>query len=790
MTYRFCYGVAFMLNLAVLAWGATASTDTAKRSIAESAFGQPIIQAEQLRRRGQLHEAETAFAQLLVKARQHQASKVETLVSTLLAELYIQQYRYAEAKSLLQPADQAARQNQWLDLQALIANNQGNLHYYAGEYAAADQAYQQSIDLAISLQDHALFAQAGLNLARLDVARGRLAQALDSLKKTEKLLVGVASPAERLRLRLQAGKTLIDPKLSQISATTELVSLAYRLLDKAWQQAVALDDVRAQSSALGYLGQLYETQQRTADALVYAEQAVMLAQQSDASDLLVQWEWLKGRIYIEQQKPQPALQAFRNAVAHIQAIRQDIPVTFRQGRSSFRSNLEPVYLGLADVLLQSADGQNESVRQHMLKEARSTVELLKQSEMEDYFKSRCELYDFKDVSLEKIAPRTATLYPILLPDRMELLLGVGDQLWHFSVPVSADRVSAQARQLAGRLRVRRGHFHAPANQLYQWIIAPLEKQLAEHHIDTLVIVPDRGLRQVPFAVLSDGNDYLVSRYAVVTSAGLQLFDPRPTPRNKIDVLLAGISRPGDVVKALPKEYIRRMVSVIATQTGIQPEIVRGVNNQQNQVEEYSDAEIEALLASPKIIKHMQQALSLPGVQEEITALSSMLPSTVMMNEQFRSEHLHSALQNLPYRVVHIASHGYFGSSSQQSYLMTYDRVVTIDQLESLFHTQGVTDQPIELLTLSACQTAEGDDSSPLGLSGVALRAKVRSVMGALWPVSDAATVKLMEVFYQQLKSPGISKAAALQRAQLTLLNDGKHAHPFYWAPFILIGNWL
>lgn len=122
--------------------------------------------------------------------------------------------------------------------------------------------------------------------------------------------------------------------------------------------------------------------------------------------------------------------------------------------------------------------------------------------------------------------------------------------------------------------------------------------------------------------------------------------------------------------------------------------------------------------------------------------------------------------------------------------MTYDQLVTVDQLENLLMSEEFGDTPIELLTLSACQTAEGDDRAPLGLSGVALKAKVRSVLGSLWSVSDEATVQLMENFYMRLNSPNLSKAQALQQAQIVLLKDRKRSHPYYWSPFILIGNWL
>jgi len=122
--------------------------------------------------------------------------------------------------------------------------------------------------------------------------------------------------------------------------------------------------------------------------------------------------------------------------------------------------------------------------------------------------------------------------------------------------------------------------------------------------------------------------------------------------------------------------------------------------------------------------------------------------------------------------------------------MAYDNVINFDQLDSLLRSGKFANQPLEMLTLSACQTAEGDDRAPLGLSGLAVKAKVRSALGTLWPANDEAASVLMVEFYKALNKPGISKAQALRQAQLKLLNDNKLQHPFFWAPYILVGNWL
>ncbi|MFH0731124.1 MAG: CHAT domain-containing protein [Pseudomonadota bacterium] len=138
----------------------------------------------------------------------------------------------------------------------------------------------------------------------------------------------------------------------------------------------------------------------------------------------------------------------------------------------------------------------------------------------------------------------------------------------------------------------------------------------------------------------------------------------------------------------------------------------------------------------------------------------------------------------------VASHGYFGGSPEQNFIMTYDKLMDMPMLEALVKPKQFAAHPVEMITLSACQTAEGDDRSPLGLTGIALKSGARSAMGTLWPVSDAAAQTLFPAFYRQLQDPSKTKAEALRQAQLQLLRKSEFHHPFYWSPFILVGNWM
>jgi CHAT domain-containing protein len=144
----------------------------------------------------------------------------------------------------------------------------------------------------------------------------------------------------------------------------------------------------------------------------------------------------------------------------------------------------------------------------------------------------------------------------------------------------------------------------------------------------------------------------------------------------------------------------------------------------------------------------------------------------------------------PFTIVHIASHGKFERDVKKSFVLTFDDKLTMDRLNQVVGYFRFRDQPLELLSLSACQTAAGDDRAALGLAGIAIKAGARSALATLWFVNDEASSALIVEFYNQLKDPSLSKAMALRRAQLKLLEDPNFQHPIFWSPFLLLNNWL
>jgi CHAT domain-containing protein len=182
--------------------------------------------------------------------------------------------------------------------------------------------------------------------------------------------------------------------------------------------------------------------------------------------------------------------------------------------------------------------------------------------------------------------------------------------------------------------------------------------------------------------------------------------------------------------------------------------------------------------------------ALDSVPTELREIQDLYGGELLLDSDFELERLETSLRESRPGVVHLASHATFTGDPDTSFVLTHDTKLTMNRLSELVGEGRFQKEPLELLFLSACATATGDDRAALGLSGVAIRAGARSVVGSLWNVSDQASSALVIRFYRELGKPGVSKALALQRAQQDLLARPGFEHPFYWAPFLVMNNWL
>ncbi|MGR9052376.1 MAG: CHAT domain-containing protein, partial [Gammaproteobacteria bacterium] len=583
---------------------------------------------------------------------------------------------------------------------------------------------------------------------------------------------------------LSNGAVAADASTATSADSADYVEYAYRLLETG-RPRLDPGNARHQARYYALTGQLYEIRERYEEALRATAEAIRLLQGQRAEDLLLFYEWQAGRLFKALNHRQAALAAYRRAAGYVDAIRGDIPVTYHNGRSSFLELFGPLYRGLLDLLLQNVeDGASPRIERARLEEARGMMERLKQTELEDFFHDRCLLTGFEAYRKRLSELGLAVLYPVILDDRLELLLIIGDEYERFSVQVPASLFETSVRDFAAALREGSDDTLAGSRRLYDWLIRPWAGRLDEAHIDTLVYIPDGPLRLLPLAALHDGRQYLIERLAITTLPSLAVLPERSKPTAKGVVLLVGLSKPGpETVTELPETLLEqlRLASAESTERSLAHGAVRSIA--------YRSEQSESGRIEPKAdLEKLAEVLSLPGVEKEVATLAEIQRSRVVLNRDYTLQHFDLLVRQPLHHMIHIASHGFFGGTSDSSFIMTYDRILTMDHLQQLLE-QRSTDEPIDMLVLSACQTAEGDDRAPLGLSGVALKARADSALGSLWPISDEAAVKLMKGFYSGITQQRLSKAKALQQAQLSLLRDANLAHPFYWSPFVLVGHW-
>jgi len=431
-------------------------------------------------------------------------------------------------------------------------------------------------------------------------------------------------------------------------------------------------------------------------------------------------------------QPVPGKQRLREGgrVPGVQ-VRADLAAS--PGRGSFRESVGPLFAETADLLLeQSGRLADAKVAASYLADARSTMELFKGAELQDYFQDDCvAALRARTTGIDQLAPQTAALYPIILKDRLELLLTLPEGMKRFTTRVDADTLTREIRSFRLLLEKRTTHQYYPhARQLYDWLIRPIAAELDRQRIDTLVIVPDGALRTIPLGALHDGGQFLIERYALATTPGLTLTDPRPLARERMQVLLNGLT---DGVQGFPP---------------------------------------------------------LPYVAQELDAIQKLYGGRVLRDRQFTVPNMEKDLEATPYSIVHIASHGQFSGDVDKTFVLTYEDRLSMSKLEQFLGLSKFRTEPVELLTLSACETAAGDDRAALGLAGVAIKAGARSAVATLWTVNDPASAMVVSDFYRALRDPGVSKAKALQQAQLAALKDPRYRHPNYWSAFLLIGNWL
>lgn len=546
-----------------------------------------------------------------------------------------------------------------------------------------------------------------------------------------------------LCLEQQQPNCLKPTTLNLSSVTAESLQAAVKMLNQTDEVASELEDKGTQSSIMGLLGKLAEGRQDWNSANNYTQKALDYSRQAQAPELTYQWQWQEGRIFKAQGKNKEALNSYQTSLATLKSLRRDFVAVNRDSQFNFRDNTEPVYLEYVSLLLQPQEVPPED-----LKLARETIDSLKLAELENFLRSACDDNSSKSVSIDEVIdkqdPNAALIYPVLLEDRFEVIVKLPQRpLTRYTSKIEKNKKDFE-REIADAIPIITAKSDGTsgnklpriAEKLYDLIIGPGEKDLQESGVKTLVFVLDSSLQNFPMSVLSNGQEngqpkYLIEQYNIALAPSLQLVDVQRFQRKNVPALIAGLSE-SRIIEGRPFGELK-------------------------------------------------------SVKDEINNIKSLLPnSTKLLDQEFTSNALTNRLNSSSFSIIHLATHGAFSSQPDQTFIVTSDKKLRVNELDNLLSSRD----PVELLVLSACETLTGDKRASLGLAGVAIRAGTRSTLGTLWLVDDESTSILMAKFYEAFKNQNISKADALRQAQLALLQSQDYKDPNFWAGYVLLGNWL
>lgn len=565
-----------------------------------------------------------------------------------------------------------------------------------------------------------------------------------------------------------------------------------QFLKASIKQAENLHDSKTESYGYGYLGELYEkrgkleldkenfelAKENFELAKENTKKALLIAQSLElASETQYLWEWQLGRIYKYQISARTQAQTkelqqgslnnlyaareiYQRAYLTLQSMRRELVAGNPDATFSFQNDIESVYREYVNLLLW-----DDNPSQEYLFKAREVIASLQAVEIENFLRVACPENNVEqiDTILDREAPNTAFLYPIRLEDRIEVIVKLTnnvtnkssekEKLQHYRESIT-DNFEEEIRQFQRDLEeeytfedvIKEG------KKVYDLLLKGTEKIIKDdQNIDTLVFALDTNLRNIPLGALviddtTNPPTYLIDKYAVALAPRLEI----PTSRKdkKLSILAAGLT--------------------------------------ETDAEKYQ-----------KFSESFQRFGKLRFAKKEIEEIEkiggSKIPFSKLVGSDFNTKNFQEKVDNSIFRILHLATHGQFSSSPENTFILASDKPIVVNEIGNIFRRQAQNQpEPIELIVLSACETAAGDQRATLGISGVGVRAGARSAIASLWTVDDEISVDFTRKLYEQLLMPEQTKARSLQKAQIAFRGsrDKGYKHPRYWAPYILLGNWL
>ncbi|NJL55171.1 CHAT domain-containing protein [bacterium] len=595
------------------------------------------------------------------------------------------EYRQFEVPMLNSLGSIASRQAQ-ISFRRAEGANQTGLEDIAREVsqeadvyeATAQQRFKEALTSAQQQASLAGEFQTRLNLLPIYRRQDDAAAIADTRQRLGELINQL--PASR---EVAYGAIALGRSYQPVGTAFRCVTLGSEAQARAWLErgaaiAAQISDHRAESFALGELGHLAECRGDLNAAMALTQQAQVKATQGlGSADSLYLWQWRAGRIYRQQNQETEALASYNQAITTLDSIRTEILVADQDVQFDFRDTVEPIYRELIDLQLATVpEDQRVASKQNLpssaatdssqLEAALITADALRLAELQNYFGNDCILSPVAEARVDLLAQssRTAVISSVVFPDRTALIANIPNQLPKLVWIDNSQQLQKTVIDFRlGLEDLATEPFDTTiAEQLYNQIIRPIEDYLQDAEINTLVFIHDKFLRSVPMAALHDGQQFLIEKYAIATTPALTLTAPSNLNRDDLRALVLG--------------------------------------------------------SSQEVVVGRRLFPALPSVPAEIESVVSQLPgSKALLDDDFSESRLRQALQADTFPILHFATHGLFSPDPEDNFIITgQGEKVTFGQLESFIRSGTPGNQQVDLVMLTACETAIGDDRATFRLS--------------------------------------------------------------------------
>ncbi|MGI9289734.1 MAG: CHAT domain-containing protein [Gammaproteobacteria bacterium] len=609
---------------------------------------------------------------------------------------------------------------------AALFNDLGILEESRGKLSDASRAFTKSSELALTGSE--LKAVASINLARVKIENEGLRAARQQFAIAQDDVNALPDGSAKAGYLLSLGESQrIAAKLAGNNA--ELGAQALATYKQAIAMAEASNNQVLIAYGLGYTSRLYRDQNDLNTALGFSRRAVVISQQADSVEGEFQWQWESGQTLREADLLKLTAVSYELASGALRRMGE------RYGEftgQQFNELVRPFYLEYTDILLTTSKDMASKEQQDSLEFVLTLLDEVKVAETQEYFEDACVITAKRDVKQPELSANVSVITPIVFKDRIEVLTRIDNRVQRHSAAVKKRQLRRTVNSFRRGIVERDSALYKENGQkLYDWLVAPQIEAMRAANIDTFVFVPDDAFLSIPPAAMYDGEKFLIEEFAVSSVLSLSQ---------------TNLSTDEQVVK--PKALVSGLT-----------ESVQGFD-------------------------------ALPAVESEIQKVSANYNSTVYQDGTFQKSTLQKELADNNYSIVHVATHAQFQSDYRESFLLTHDGKIPMNELDQAIRKRADAGNPLDLIVLSSCETAVGDNLAALGLAGITVKAGAKSSIASLWPVNDTSTSEFMQELYSQLSKPEVGKANAVRSAQLKLLESDEYQEPYYWAAFMLVGDWL